>query len=144
IIDQRELQRESPSYTIETLNSLHQEFPDAVLCLILGMDQFSQFTQWYQWEQIFNLTHIALAPRTNYSTPFVPPLDLIFQQRHTTNPYEFNQSSAGRIWTIPMSTIDISSTNIRAALANHETKIQHDLPLKVWEYIVKNQLYKAS
>ena len=35
-IDKRELKRETPSYTIETLISLRHEFPKAPLALILA------------------------------------------------------------------------------------------------------------
>ena len=38
VVDPRELQRDGPSYTVDTLRSLHAEFPEAPLCLLLGAD----------------------------------------------------------------------------------------------------------
>ena len=44
IIDERELNRDGPSYMVDTLSSLKKDFPDEGLCLIIGMDTFFGIT----------------------------------------------------------------------------------------------------
>ena len=41
VLDERELKREGPSYMVDTLQSLKDEFPEDTLCLIMGMDAFN-------------------------------------------------------------------------------------------------------
>ena len=60
IVDQRELQREGPSYTVDTLLELRQEFPDTPLCLIIGSDAFLGLDSWHQWKKIPQLAHLRL------------------------------------------------------------------------------------
>jgi len=47
-VDDRELRRDGFSYTVDTLASLREEYPDQPLCLILGMDAFIGLPRWYQ------------------------------------------------------------------------------------------------
>jgi nicotinate-nucleotide adenylyltransferase len=48
VADDRELQRAGDSYSVDTLNSLREEFPDESLCLLLGMDAFNGFADWHR------------------------------------------------------------------------------------------------
>ena len=50
VIDDRELQRNEPSYTLLTLESIHQEVGSTPLFLILAVYAFAHFLEWYQWE----------------------------------------------------------------------------------------------
>ena len=52
VIDDRELHRDGPSYTIDTLEELRQEHPDDSMSLIIGMDAFLQLEQWHRWKDI--------------------------------------------------------------------------------------------
>jgi nicotinate-nucleotide adenylyltransferase len=63
--DDRELQRDGPSYMIDTLISLRAEYPDNPLCLILGSDAFMNLNSWHQSAQIINLAHIIVVRRPN-------------------------------------------------------------------------------
>ena len=48
VIDERELNRDGPSYMVDTLRSLHDDFPDEELCLIIGMDAFYDINSWFK------------------------------------------------------------------------------------------------
>src|SRR5687768_13270840 len=50
--DDREIKSKKPSYTIDTLLSLKEEFPDTPLCLFVGIDAFLGFLSWHRWEEI--------------------------------------------------------------------------------------------
>ena len=60
VVDDRELRREGPSYSIDTLMSLREEFPDRSLCLITGMDAFLGLPTWHRSDEILDFAHMWL------------------------------------------------------------------------------------
>jgi nicotinate-nucleotide adenylyltransferase len=62
-VDDREIRREGPSYMIDTLASLKQDFKDESFCLILGTDAFNGLDQWHQWQRIFDFANIVVMRR---------------------------------------------------------------------------------
>ena len=62
-VDARELDRDGPTYTVDTLESLRQEFPDTALVFILGMDSFQSLDRWHRWQELPGLAHLAVAHR---------------------------------------------------------------------------------
>ena len=52
VIDDRELHRRGPSYTIDTLESVREEAPDDAIWLIVGMDAFLRLERWHRWEEL--------------------------------------------------------------------------------------------
>jgi nicotinate-nucleotide adenylyltransferase len=65
-LDERELRRGGDSYTVDTLDELRQEFPQAVLCLLLGLDALEGFKEWRRWRQILKLAHLLICARPGY------------------------------------------------------------------------------
>jgi nicotinate-nucleotide adenylyltransferase len=63
IIDERELRRAGPTYTVDTLRELRREQPGAELFLVMGEDQSGSFTRWHEWESILSLAVICVAAR---------------------------------------------------------------------------------
>lgn len=63
VVDERELRRPGPTFTIDTLLALQEENPQAQLYLIMGEDQFAAFRQWQRWEAIVELAIICIAGR---------------------------------------------------------------------------------
>ena len=63
IADARELEREGPSYTVDTLRSLHADHPRKTLCLLLGADAFNGFPNWREPNAILELANIAILQR---------------------------------------------------------------------------------
>ena len=58
-----ELQRGGISYTVDTVQQLKQEHPDAEFILLLGTDSFLSFDSWHQWEQILQSASLAVFAR---------------------------------------------------------------------------------
>src|SRR5262249_4511992 len=59
-----EVNHSGASYTIDTLKALRQNLdPHTPLCLILGVEQFSQFHQWQQWQAILTYAHLIVTTR---------------------------------------------------------------------------------
>lgn len=142
-VDEREMNREGPSYSVDTLMSLRQEHPKASLCLILGEKAFLGLTSWHQWEKILSLANIIVTCRTGWVAPLNGPLaDLINQ--HRLNPHEsLTDFDSGFIQQYSITSLDISASYIRSLiLAGHSP--QFLLPEKVYDYIQQNGLYKPQ
>ncbi len=99
-LDVRELERAEPSYMRLTLESLHQDYPQADFWLLMGMDSLVSLTTWYQWPEILKLARLAVAPRPGYG---VPKLDKRIEPR---------------VDWLPMEPVNISSTQIRKEQGN--------------------------
>ena len=52
-VDDRELTRDTPSYTTLTLESLRTEFPLRPLIWLIGVDAFVHINTWYEWPRLF-------------------------------------------------------------------------------------------
>jgi nicotinate-nucleotide adenylyltransferase len=63
VIDERELHRAGPTYTVDTLRELRREQPDAELFLVMGEDQSGSLTRWHDWESVLALAVICVAAR---------------------------------------------------------------------------------
>lgn len=62
-IDTREIRREGPSYTADTLRELAAEYPGAELFLVLGADQLLAFKSWVRWPEVLAQATLAVASR---------------------------------------------------------------------------------
>ena len=62
-IDDRELHRAGPSYTIDTLRELRAERPRARLFLVVGQDQLAGLPSWRHWTELLEAATLAVAGR---------------------------------------------------------------------------------
>jgi len=62
-IDDREIRRAGPTYTVDTLRELAQENPAASLFLVIGADQAQSLHTWHAIEEIYRLAIIGVAER---------------------------------------------------------------------------------
>lgn len=58
-----ELERPGPSYTVDTLRSIHASHPDAELTLIVGADMARTLGSWREPREILELARLAVAER---------------------------------------------------------------------------------
>lgn len=114
-LDCRELEREGKSYMVDTLASLHVDFPDHHLCLILGMDAFAGLPTWNQWPRVLELCHIVVIARPGFGWPQAPELQALESQR-SSDAGELKRAEAGRILLQSVTQLDISASNIRKQL----------------------------
>jgi len=143
ICDQRELKRNSLSYTIDTLKEIKNEQPDTQIFFIIGMDSLLTFTQWHQWQEILTLSHLVVNCRPNYPLTTLTAdtqnllathkLDDNFQPQNITK-------DAGYILFPPEVNVEISSTAIKTKLKAQQS-CKGLLPENVLNYIEKHQLY---
>jgi nicotinate-nucleotide adenylyltransferase len=116
IVDDRELQREGSSYTVDTLKSLRDEFPDTVLYLILGTDAFLGLQSWHQWQQIIELAHIVVMQRPDEILATSGEMESWYQEH--LGKEESAEQLAGAIWPVAVTQLNISATEIRELIAN--------------------------
>jgi nicotinate-nucleotide adenylyltransferase len=62
-VDDRELRRSGPSYSVDTLRELQAEHPGAQLYLLIGEDQAAGFTGWHDWPDVARLAVLCVAGR---------------------------------------------------------------------------------
>ncbi|HEY0825178.1 MAG TPA: nicotinate (nicotinamide) nucleotide adenylyltransferase [Ramlibacter sp.] len=62
-VDDRELRRTGPTYSVDTLRELHAGHPGAQLHLLMGEDQAASFTTWRDWQEIARLAVLCVAGR---------------------------------------------------------------------------------
>ena len=114
VVDDRELHREGASYTVDTLASLRQDFPDSPLYLLMGTDAFLHIQTWHDWQQLITLAHIVVMQRPSETLAMSADLAVWYQQ-HLAKPDDCQQT-AGKIWPINVTQLEISATRIRADL----------------------------
>ncbi len=79
-IDTRELNRTTPSYTIDTLIELAAENPTTPICFLIGLDSLNSLHTWHRWQELLNYCHLVVSYRPNYQLQLNPEVDKIFQQ----------------------------------------------------------------
>ncbi len=116
VVDQRELDREGPSFTVDTLESLRAERSGQAIVLLLGMDAFAGLTSWHRWRDVLDCAHIAVARRPGASLPQTGELGQLVEACRTSDPASLRRGQ-GRIIEVEVTALDISSSAIRDLLA---------------------------
>lgn len=141
-VDDRELQRPGPSYTVDTLSSLRNEFGSRPLCLIVGMDAFTRLDTWHRWEELVGLAHIAVMRRPALGPEPEPSAAVaaMLRERLARDSRELRRESAGRVIVCGVTRIDISATRIRGLIASGMSA-RYLLPDPVLDYARRERLY---
>lgn len=117
-LDLREFQRAGPSWTIDTLASLRDEVgPARALVLLIGADQFAALTEWHRWRDLFGFAHLCVLTRPAQIPATPGELAEAVAPRKTADPAALRAAPAGRVLDLVVSALGISSTRIRALLA---------------------------
>ncbi|WP_293646064.1 nicotinate-nucleotide adenylyltransferase [Thiolapillus sp.] len=117
-VDERELNLSRPSYSVHTLQSLRAELGNEVpLCLLMGRDAFLGFADWRQPEKILQLAHLVVMDRPGHGLPEAGALHDLMQGRVTREVSDLRGAPGGYILFQPVTRLDISSSDIRARLA---------------------------
>lgn len=142
VVNGLELQRAEPSYTVETLRELRQQYPQQALFWVMGSDAFNQLESWYQWQDLLELAHVVVMDRAEQPLSLTPALERLWQQRHIALPEADIADLAGCIFSVQLSPWPVSATKIRTALvAGDSETAKQGLPAKVWQTIRDQGLY---
>lgn len=116
VVDDREVRRTGPSYSVDTLTELRREFPERSLCLLLGMDAFLGLPQWHRWRELLSLAHVVVAHRPGWRAPTTGPLGEVMVDHGTGSIRALHERPAGCIYVHAGTQLEISSTELRALL----------------------------
>ncbi len=123
-IDRREIDRQSPSYTIETLKHIKQDYPNEKIFLIIGQDSFNALNTWKDYQKFNDYVQLVVLPRSS---------DSQITNTHISNVY-FAKTPF----------IDISSTQVRSILSDATSigkidsqKLSGLVPDNIIQYIQK-------
>ncbi|NII10087.1 nicotinate-nucleotide adenylyltransferase [Oleiagrimonas sp. C23AA] len=119
LLDERELGRDGPSYSIDTLAELRAEIgPQRPLILLLGADAFAGLASWHQWRRLFELAHIAVLTRPGGGSGALPgELAREVEPRRVAHGRQLAECAYGRVCGLSVTPIDISASEVRALLA---------------------------
>ena len=122
-----ELKSETPNYSYLTISHFKELFPDDEIFFLVGGDSFRDFPDWKCYRKLLSLCTFLVVPRPGVSG--VQYLEK-FQGDETPPRVHFLKNFA----------CSISSTDIRKKLSD-KTSVLSDVPLQVYDYILKNNLY---
>ena len=119
-----DIDREGPTYTIDTLRDLRELFPDAELYFITGADSLASIMSWRDWEVMLEMANFVGVTRPGYElSKDMLPL-----------------GSQTGIELIEIPAMAISSTDCRKRAGEGEP-VWYLVPDGVVQYIAKNNLY---
>ncbi len=133
-VDERELLRDGPTYTVDTLTELRAEYPGAALFLQIGADQAAAFHTWRRPEDILRLACISIAVRAD-SSGADGRLDM-------KNPLPGLAVEPGRVRVLSLPAMPHSATEVRRRVVAGEP-IDHLVPPAVAGYIAEHHLYQS-
>lgn len=138
IADDRELKRPELSFTVDTLLSLRDDFPERSRVLFVGIDAFADFTKWHRWEAILELANLVVITRPG--AEFSDAATRLLKEREVESLSDLARGAAGGIVQKRLTQLDISSTAIRNCFEQQQNPA-FLLPAIVMRYIREHQLY---
>ena len=126
-IDERELRRTGPSYTVDTLRELQAERPGARWWLIVGQDQYGHLDTWHDWPELVARAGIAVAGRDGQAVHAAPGLAGVAHAVHA----------------LALPPLAHAATGIRARLAAGED-VTALVGAPVARYIARHHLYQGD
>ncbi len=147
VLDEREIHRTAPCYTVDTLTALRGELgAQQPICLLMGGDAFLLLHTWHEWKRLFELAHIVVMQRAGGR-----PLGNAINEADTALRNEYHarlapasralcESPAGAILVVDMPALEISATGIRERCAEGKS-IRYMLPDAVANHIQSHHLY---
>lgn len=130
-----EIKKGGLSYTVETLRSLREVYPESEIYMLCGTDMFLTLDKWFQAEEIFKLTNIVCVPR------FCDDKNEIAQKK-----IEYEKDHNARIVLSETQPLVISSTDIRDCILRGGSKdeLSRYLTDGVIDVIKRDGLYSAD
>ncbi len=133
-VDPIEIQRGGVSYTIDTVEELQRNEPDATWFMLIGADSLKDFRKWKSPDRLLSLVQMVVARRGGCPEPDWKELEGLA-------PRETLGSIQQMRLDIPV--MEISSTSVRKRIEQNRT-IRYLVPAPVEVYIREHQLYQRS
>ena len=121
-VEDVELRRPGPSYTVETLREIRAGAPDAELFFLLGVDQYREFAGWKEPSEIVRLAKLAVLERGGEGVPLGGEFEAV---------------------GVPVTRIDLSATQIRERVESGRS-IRYFVPEAVRRIIEDEGIYRQG
>lgn len=144
-IDMQEIERSTPTYTIDTLRNVRAELgPDASIVFLMGADQLQQLDSWRDWRQLFDYAHIGVGARPGFdlADAALPAAVAEELRQRRSSIAQLRSTPSGKVFLADALAVDISATQIRTALQRGEQANSLISPV-VLDYIQQHNLYKS-
>jgi len=129
VIDERELRRPGPTYTVDTLRELKAEHPAAQLFLVMGEDQAIALMRWREWEAVLGLAVICMAARASAAS--------------SADAAQPGLPAQAELRSLQLPQMPESATEVRERAAAG-ADISHLVPPAVARYIERHHLYRPA
>lgn len=144
VVDDRELYRDGPSYTVDTLRSLRSEVgTDTTIYFVMGADAFCTLDQWYRWQEIIDLAHIVVLKRPGFPLGIPDEMQSWMNDKTIVSGASPSDSPHGNVIFLELEQVLVSSTLVRRAI-HQGSSTEEMLPAAVIQYIRCNSLYEQG
>ena len=147
-VDARELDREGPSYSVDTLTAVRAEIgAQAPLVWVVGADSLMQLHRWHRWQALFDVAHLLAVGRPGHALDPAASSDAQAARWLAGRALPLArllERPAGGLALLPLQPPRTeSSTAIRAAIADGRAW-EVDVPASVAAYIRRHRLYAMA
>lgn len=140
IVDDQEILKEEPSYTVATLKALRLETdPDTPIIMVLGVDSFLSLPEWHQWEKLLDYAHLLVVERPGWALTLGPVLTP-WVKKNKVSLEDLMDTGNGKVSFHQLTPLKISATQIRDLIKSKQSP-RYLLPEQVWSYIQQEKLY---
>lgn len=142
-INEIEIFKTTPCFTVETLQTLQKFFPENTMCWIIGSDIFPNLNTWHRWTEILTFGHLLIVARPGYEyTSIQEAATKLGIAKHLCENFsDLQKQKNGYIYFLDIPLADISATHIRRLFKTDAEKARKFLTPEVFEYIRRNKIY---
>jgi len=149
-VDDLELRRPGPSYSVDTLDEFRRRHPAAELYFLVGVETFLELSTWREPHRLFAASRVVVIARAGRSfealagVPWIgnTPRAVLAGFDATTGEAALDLGPTARVVLVKIAPCDISSTQVREDLAAGRA-VKNLLPAPVYFYILEHRLYGA-
>ncbi len=131
------------SFTVNSLNRLHEEYPQSELFFLVGRDAFFEMHTWFKYREVFGLASIGVLNRPECTEEEIGRYlqDKVSDSYQVCSGGMISHPDLPPVYILRNTRLDVSSTRIRE-LASEGLSVRYLVPDEVSGYITDNQLYK--
>lgn len=129
-VNRMELERDEPSFTLDTLGQIQREHPEAELFFLMGADSLAEFPTWREPQRILELARVAVANRGRTAPDPGPVGEAL------------GVDLASQVTVVDMPAVDLSASDLRSRVGSGRS-IRYMTPRAVEEYIRTHDLYRC-
>jgi len=141
IVNDVEINRPGPTYTIDTITAIREQIPKQPLCLLIGEDVFASMNGWHDWKKIPDMVHLIIIDRPGVTHPYNSEIQALFDERKTHDTHSLSKKPGGKIIRHLIDPLTISATKVRKKLKTGED-VSREVPPEVLRYIEQHHLYR--